>query len=208
MPKVLKHISGLCQQIAISKLDWRTITVRVEFAILFAVFFLSTAHGQTIADFERDYGKPTYAYSLSEHIWMTPEYTSDGQVCRARIYPKRISNGTEYLSKELPFQELKDVLNQLIPPRLRGAVKQPFNVTDTGGGAGWTTYSYEKVSIMFIFSVSIDPNKWKESPTFRVEDFPPKQQQQRVLSSDDDFPFGDGTQIVIINWTNRKCGLN
>jgi hypothetical protein len=36
----------------------------------------------------------------------------------------------------------------------------------------------------------------------------PSSTQKRVLSSNDDFSFGDGTQIVMIKWTNRKCGLN
>ena len=104
--------------------------MRVEFAILLLGLFLSTAQGQTMADLERDYGKPTYAYSVSEHIWMTPEYTSDGQVCRARLYPKRISIRTESLAKELPFQELKEVLNQLIPSGC-GAIK-PWRVSSEG----------------------------------------------------------------------------
>lgn len=181
--------------------------MRVEFAILLVGLFLSTAQGQTTADFEMNYGKPTYAYSVSEHIWMTPEYTSDGQVCRARLYPKRISLGSESLAKVLPFPELKGVLNQLIPSRLRGPIKQPFNVTETGGGAGWTTYSYEKASIVFIFSVRVDPNAWKESPTFRVEDFPPEQ-KKTVLSSGNEISFGDGIEIVTISWTDRKCALH
>ena len=62
------------------------------------------AAGQTAADIEMKYGKPVNSYSLSELVWMTPEYTGDGQVCRMRLYPKRVSGNTNYLSKELPFE--------------------------------------------------------------------------------------------------------
>lgn len=182
--------------------------MRVEFAILLLVLFVTSAAGQKVSDIEKEYGTPTQAYSLSEHIWMTPEYGIDGEICRARLYPKRIALKTEYLAKELPFQELTNVLNRLIPPAQRGSAKEFFGETEIGGGVGWITYPYENVSIVFIFAVKIDPQSLKriESPTFRVEDFP-VQQNQKITRSYRDIPFsGDGIEIAIINWTDRKCG--
>jgi hypothetical protein len=182
--------------------------VRVEFAIFFLVLFVTSASGQKVADIEKEYGTPTQVYSLSEHIWMTPEYGIDGEICRARLYPKRISPKTDYLSKELPFQELREVLNRLIPPAQRESAKEFFGDTELGGGVGWTTYPYENVSIVFIFAARVDPQILKriESPTFRVEDFP-VQRNQKILPSYREIPFsGDGIEIATINWTNRKCG--
>jgi hypothetical protein len=80
-----------------------------------SILCFNSAIGQTVADVETEYGKPTPAYSVSEHIWMTPEYAFDGQVCRMRLYPKRISADTNYLSQKLPFEELREVLNELVP---------------------------------------------------------------------------------------------
>jgi len=60
------------------------------------------------------------AYSVSEHIWMTPDFAADGQVCRMRFYPKRFYRGTVYLSGYLAFPELKWILNDLVPPTSRG----------------------------------------------------------------------------------------
>jgi len=182
--------------------------VRVKFAIFFLVLFATSASGQKVSDIEKEYGTPTQVYSLSEHIWMTPEYGIDGEICRARLYPRRIALKTDYLAKELPFQELSEVLNRLIPPAQRGYAKEFFGETEIGGGAGWTTYRYENVSIVFIFGVRIDPQSLKriQSPTFPVEDFP-VQRNQKNLPSYRDIPFsGDGIEIVTINWTNRKCG--
>ena len=181
--------------------------MRVQFALLLLVLFVTSASGQKVSDIEKEYGTPTNAYSLSEHIWMTPEYSMDGEICRARLYPRRIALKTDYLAKELPFQELIEVLNRLIPPAQRGYAKEFFGETEIGGGVGWTTYPYENVSIVFIFAVKIDPQSLKriESPTFPVENFP-IQKNQKPRPSYREIPFsGDGIEIATITWTNRKC---
>jgi hypothetical protein len=180
--------------------------VKVDFAIFFLIIFVTSASGQKVSDIEKEYGTPTQAYSLSEHIWMTPEYGIDGEICRVRLYPRRIALKTDYLAKELPFQELIQVLNRLIPPAQRGYAKEFFGETQIGGGAGWTTYPYENVSIVFIFAVKIDPQSLKriESPTFPLEDLP-VQRNQKTPPSYRDIPFNGGIEIATINWTNRKC---
>src|SRR5262245_56552801 len=106
-------------------------------------------NAQTAADIQTKYGKPVDVYSVSEHIWMTPEFASDGQVCRMRFYPKRISGNTNYGAHDLPFSELRGVLNKLVPVETRGAKKQLFGATATGGGAAWTTYDYQNVTFDF-----------------------------------------------------------
>jgi len=182
--------------------------VRIAFAIFFLVQLVTSASGQRVSDIQKEYGTPTQAYSLSEHIWMTPEFGLDGEICRARLYPKRISPKTDYLAKELPFEELKEVLNRLIPPVQRGAAREFFGETELGGGIGWTTYPYDNVSIVFIFAVRIDPQSVKQidSPTFPVEDST-SQQNKKALPSYRDIPFsGGGIEIATINWTKRKCG--
>ena len=107
--------------------------MKVEFAILFLVLFVTSAAGQKVSDIEKEYGTPTQAYSLSEHIWMTPEYGIDGEICQARLYPKRIAAKTDYLTKELPFQELIEVLNLLIPPAQRGSAKEFLEILNSEG---------------------------------------------------------------------------
>ena len=182
--------------------------MKVALAIFFLVLFVTSASGQTVSDIEKEYGTPTQVYSVSEHIWMTPEYGTDGEICRARLYPKRVSPKTQYLAKELPFQELIEVLDGLVPPGQRGSAKEFFGETELGGGIGWTTYSYDNVTIVFVFAAKFDPKilNRMESPTFRVEDFPVRQNQKSLLSYRE-IPFsGDGIEIVTINWAKRKCG--
>jgi len=99
------------------------------------------------------------------------------------------------------------VLNRLIPLSERGSATELFGDTELGGGVGWSRYSYETVSIVLIFAASIAPEtlKAREAQTFRVEDFPIRQ-NQRISPSSRDIPFsGNGIEIVTINWTKRKC---
>src|ERR1700753_2810391 len=91
----------------------------------------NAASGQTASDVEKRYGKPVNAYSVSEHIWMTPEYAADGRMCRATLYHKRISPETNYLATYMPMGELLGVFNELAPPDTRGAKKEYFGSTQT-----------------------------------------------------------------------------
>src|SRR5262245_49243427 len=109
---------------------WR---LRVQ-AIVLVIFTLSAvpAFAQTVSQVERRYGKSVSVYSVSEHIWMTPDYSVDGQVCRMRLYPRRLGPETDYLGSQLLFPELSQVLNELVPPHLRGSKKGGFGQTSLG----------------------------------------------------------------------------
>lgn len=109
-----------------------------KLVIAILLLSVSAAIGQTPSEFEKKYGKPVISYLVSEHILMTPEYTTEGQVCIMLLHSRPFAPNTNYLSPTLPFQELTSVLNQLIPPRTRGAKKEPFETGAAGGGAEWT----------------------------------------------------------------------
>src|SRR5712691_4191365 len=121
-------------------------------AVVLVLYCVSSALGQTASEIEKKYGQATNAYSVSEHIWMTPDYDQHGQICRMRLYPKRISHGINYLTQSFPFEELRDVLNALVPPDARGARQADFGLTDLGSPAAWTTYGYRNVTFVFIES--------------------------------------------------------
>ncbi len=168
------------------------------------------AFGQTASDLEKQFGKPVPVYSVSEHIWMTPDYTSDGQVCRMRLYPRRLGRETDYLGSELLFPELSQVLNEIVPPHLRGSKKDGFGLTSGGGGTAWTTYDYESVSFAFIFSYKLlDPNLLDKLDTYvltgpEAEGLPPT---KKTPPSRDDFAKSQNSkvEIVTISWNHRPC---
>ena len=180
--------------------------------IVSAFFFcVSSSSGQTAADLVKKYGEPLIHFSVSEHIWMTPEYAADGQVCRMSFYPKRVDSNANYLGATLQFNELRDVLNSLIPPEVRGLKKKVnFGTTATGGPAAWTTYPYERVMFTFIASFGIST----ESTLLRKGEFkfsvPPDlsaaKEESPAPSKDDFSPLQTvNTEIVTVRWNDRVC---
>jgi hypothetical protein len=176
----------------------------------FVVSAVSTL-GQTAADLNAKYGEPVRAYIVGEHIWMTPDYTTDGQVCQMRLYPMRVgAAGHNYLSHRFSFQELQAVLNEIVPPKTRGAKKESFAQTATGGGSAWTTYPYEKVTFVFISSFKVDPTTVQLKPYVFSEKAlsnADRKSTKNHNASADDFLDSEhsNTEIVTITWNDRKC---
>jgi len=182
--------------------------------VLITLSFITTAvstMGQTAADLNTKYGEPVRAYVVGEGIWMTPDYTADGQVCQMRLYPMRVgAAGHNYLSHRLSFQELNSVLNELVPPKMRGAKKGSFAQTATGGGSAWTTYPYEKVTFVFISSFKVDLTTVQLKPYVFSEDVLSNASGKSTMNHNattDDFMDSQqfNTEIVTIKWNDRKC---
>jgi len=91
-----------------------------QLVIAILLLSVSSAIAQTPLDLQKKYGKPIVSYVVSEHILMTPEYSTDGQVCMMRLHPRHYASNINYVSANLPFQELTRVLNELVPLRTRG----------------------------------------------------------------------------------------
>jgi hypothetical protein len=180
-------------------------------AIALIIFSLSgvPTFAQTVSEVEGRYGKPVSVYSVSEHIWMTPDYSADGQVCRMRFYPRRLGAKTDYLGAQLLFPELSDVLNKIVPIHLRGSKKDGFGLTSIGAGTAWTIYEYENVSFNFIFSYKLDPDVLNKAEAVVLTGPDPKSLPQRVKTppSLDDFAASENlpNEIVTISWSHRPC---
>src|SRR5690349_7377450 len=97
-----------------------------QLAIVMTVFGVGSAFGQSRAEIDAKFGQPVNAYKVSERIWMSPDYASDGQVCRMTFYPRRFSSTTTYLITELSFDEFMSVIDAIVPVATRGAQKEPF----------------------------------------------------------------------------------
>jgi len=129
--------------------------------------------GQTATEIEEAYGKPTLAYTVTEHIWMTPDFAANGQVCQMRFYPKRVGRDAAYLGGKLDSAELKWILNHIVPPASRGNAKSLLGNGNGGGGMATANYEYEKVTFTLAFTINthIDP-KDLEKGEFVDLDFP------------------------------------
>lgn len=177
------------------------------FVVIF-VFCVTSVLGQTTSDINLKYGDPTYAYSVSQYIWMTPDYAADGQVCRMRLYPKHIDPKTDYLSPQLNFEELSSVLNKMVPLDVRGEKEESFGLTDVGGGSARTRYRYERVTFVFTFAFRIEPGATPktESISFPVAEILARLPKKSPPSIEDFAPSqSTKTEMVTILWNNRNC---
>ena len=140
---------------------------------------------------------------------MTPDYTADGQVCQMRLFPKRVGPESDYLSSQLPFEELKTILNRLLPPASRGTKVESFGLTETGGGIAWTSYPYENASFVFAFRMRLAKDSLKQSEpiSFSAAEIRSYRKPAKTSPSDDDFDNSqtENLEIVTIKWTGRKC---
>ena len=185
--------------------------MKAKCAIVILLFCFTPVCGQTVADIETKFGKKQDVYSVSERIWMTPQYAADGQVCRMSFYPKRIGSDTNYVGATLQFHELRNLLNLIVPPEDRGLkAKLNFGVTATGGPAVWTTYPYQRVTFTFIgaFVKSPDlPLLTQGEFVFTVPANANAQYEESSAPSKDDFSRIQvlKTEIVTLEWNDRKC---
>jgi hypothetical protein len=151
-------------------------------ALLSLVSVSSTA-GQSKSNIETKYGPPIKAYSVSENIWMTPEFTRDGRLCMARLYSKQIDATTNYIQGRLWLWEVKDVFDQLAPVATRGK-----KIGDLGlsviGNTVFEGLIYERVRINFVSGLKGYEPSENDEPEFRGMNRP---------------------QIVTITWTDRTC---
>jgi hypothetical protein len=143
----------------------------------------SSAWAQTLSELETKYGAPVKSYSVGENIWMSPEFTSDGQLCVARLYPKKIDAATNYVNSTLLLWEVKDVFDELAPASVRGKKKEDYGMLFSGNMI-FAGFGYENVRINFLSSPSRNNRQTEEVA---------------------EFPGIRAPQIVTITWLNRKC---
>ena len=181
----------------------------VTFALLAIALNAVLAFGQQRADLEAKYGEPTLAYSVSEKILMTPEYGSDGQVCRMTFYAKRFSSNVFNVSSELPFDDFRTVVDSIIPLAARGSKKEPFGTGSwaTGGGGRWAIFSYERVTISYVASFKVDSIDFSKQPSFSFSDEAIARAQAEANTPREDFSFyHDSTaEGVTVHWNDRPC---
>ena len=149
---------------------------------------LSSVCAQSLHDVETKYGAPVRSYSVSENIWMSPEFSADGQLCLARLYPKKIDATNNYLGSMLFPWEIKDVFDKLAPVAVRGVQKENFGTLITGNMI-FAGFTYENVRINFVSSLS-------------SQAVPANKRQTREVS---EFPGVHSAEIVTITWLHRTC---
>ena len=179
-----------------------------KLAIVMTVFNVVSAFGQSRADIETKFSQPVNAYSVGERIWMTPEYALDGQVCRMIFYPRRFSPTTNYLINRLLFDEFRSVIDVIVPTGIRGDQKEPFGngLWNIGGGACWTNFIYERVTISYVAGCRFNPALGMGEPiTLSDNEVTKRQEKPKPTKEDFSLYSGSTAEIVTVQWNDRKC---
>ena len=176
-------------------------SLRNAFILCALVLCAVSAFGQTEREIEDKYGKPVKIYSVDDTIWMSVEYTSDGQACQMTLFPKRVSNDTVYLYGQLPLYELKRVLNDIAPQSERGDRGDWWGLSLFMGGIENAIYDYEKVAISVKARARFSTNKEPEKN--RLEE----KGQNDAIEENEEFanPIFRKAEIAVISWKDRKC---
>ena len=178
-----------------------------KLAIVMIVFNVVSAFGQTRTEIEAKFGQPVNAYQVSERIWMSPYYASDGQVCRMTFYPRQFSSTTTYLINELSFDEFRSIIDAIVPVAIRGTQKEPFGngMWTIGGGGRWVNFVYERVTISYVAGFRYNPALGMGEPV-NLDDEVSKRREKPKTMKEDFSLYSDSTaEIVTVQWNERKC---
>jgi hypothetical protein len=154
------------------------------------------------------FGQPVNAYLVGENIWLSPEYASDGQVCRMIFYPRRFSSTTNYLTNQLSFDEFRSVVDAIVPVAIRGAQKEPFRngLWNGGGGVRWTTFLYERVTISYVAGMRFNPALGMGEPvTLSDNEVTKGQEKPKPIKEDFSLYSGSTVEMVTVQWNDPKC---
>lgn len=194
---------------------------KVLLTVLLFLPGLNTVTGQTAEGIETKYGKPENVYSVSEHIWMTPTYNADGQVCMMRLYPKLISSDTNYLDAKFEIDEVLKALNQVVPVDMRGRRRGLFGISDVSGGIVWTHFNFDRVAFTFISAFGLNelhrPDSDAEAGSLTGIGFDFSNVDEAALAEakrleamrSDEELIRETTmvpKVIEVRWSDRKCG--
>ena len=180
--------------------------------LLMVGMIFGTVSAQSAADLEARLGTPTKSYGVGEFVWMTPEFAADGQVCRMRFYPRHVAANTNIVARDLPLDNFRTAIEQLVPMSVRGARKNiPEDVAwATGGGVIWAIFTFERVRIMYMNSFKVDPDFKLVRGEFKfpLEDIPSEAELAAIAAKPKppETEFRDSPVVMAsVTWTDRKC---
>jgi hypothetical protein len=174
----------------------------LAFAALVLIFLAASISGQTAVQLKQKYGEPIQSYAVSDSIWMQPDFSADGRICRAQFYPKRVSDKTYYIIHALPRTELKELIERFAPPSIRGKIILGTTL-NFGGGMVRQSIIYEKIS--FSFLSPFDPYFDILSENAKKELKKSKNPSTNLNKAAEEIEIPDDTEILTIVWNESGC---
>jgi len=188
--------------------------MKIRITLIIALVALScvAVNAQDSQEIERTYRKQADVYLIGEALWMTPSFSENGQVCMMRVYPRAISENTNFLDPYLNASAVLTFINASFPLNTRGRRRDGFGMSDSGGGVVWTHFGYDYVRFVFVSSIGQpDLSKLDKSTIgldFPVDEAGVAESRKREEAKSDDQIIRERifhARVLEIYWPNRKC---
>jgi hypothetical protein len=118
--------------------------------VLLLVFgFATPSRSQSTAELSAKYPVVT-SFEIRPGILMTPKYTDEGKICRMSFERQHATRSGNYLGSAISDKLAKDIVDQLVPPSVRGKESKSSGVISIVGILMMTDYEYENVAVTFL----------------------------------------------------------
>lgn len=121
---------------------------RIAVSVMFTGTLLAA---QTAADLNARY-KPIQSYEIRPGILMIPNFSADGQLCRALIVRSHLNGEvvTPDSSVDLDPNKLQLLIDELAPPASRGKLLKPDDISTVLGGGEMRESEFENVTVLHV----------------------------------------------------------
>jgi hypothetical protein len=140
----------------------------------------SPAWAQTSDDLNSKYGAPQQSYEIRPGIFMSVKRAAAGQVCEMSVEKRHIKASGTTVNVEptiISADEMKEIVDELVPTDQRGPKTNNFSVIDISGAGGTQRDEYENVNITYY-------SKYSSA-------------KKAVIKN--------GPVAIVITWKNRTC---
>jgi len=127
-----------------------TATNKTALVLILLLGFAAPSRSQSDADLSSEYSV-VKSFEVRPGILMTPKYTADGQVWEMSFERQHAPKSGAQLDSIISDKSANDIVDQLVPPSVRGKGSNSSAISTTGFG-GTIIYDYENVSVTFFIA--------------------------------------------------------
>ena len=119
---------------------------KVAVAVLLTIAAVASSFGQSSQDFRARF-REVVSYEIRPGVLMTPKYAQDGQVCEMALEKRQKTETGITFGPSFSEEEVKTLVNQLVPEKQRGKGQTEFLNSFINGGFITTEYRYENILV-------------------------------------------------------------
>jgi len=124
---------------------------KTTIVLVLILTFAVPSRSQSDADLTSKYSI-VKSFEVRPGILMTPKYAADGQVCEMSFERQHATRSRVQLDSIISDKLANDIVDQLVPPSVRGKASNSSGMISTTGFGGTISYDYENVGVTFFIA--------------------------------------------------------